>query len=230
MLKEGKWRAFRNLPIGWIAHANHGRDVSDKVAHYLSELCFLLALSIPAFFIGDQKGVAIYLLSMFMVVHTAWWVVNGNFHVCMLDSFKGVQNAGLKSILDYIIWTEGIMKKTGAIEAILIYGSFCRGRFHGRSDLDLRIIRKKGMRYAVTLFPVVVYARLVSLLRGIPTDLQFVDSEAFLMKQMRADEHPVCVYGKKNLRKIQGGLLFEEVKGHPEKVLREDALREWMIV
>jgi hypothetical protein len=82
------------------------------------------------------------------------------------------------------------------------------------------------MRSAIALFPVVVYARLVSLLRGIPTDLQFVDSEAFLMKQMRADEHPVCVFGKDNLRKIQGGLLFEEVKGHPEKVLREDALRE----
>jgi hypothetical protein len=226
MLKEGKWRAVRNLPIGWITHANHGRDFSDMTAHYCAELCVLFILSVPTYFMEDHHCIAYYLTFLFLIVHTVWWVLNGNFHVCMLDSFKYVRNAGFHAVLEYIHWLGGVMEKTGAVEAILIYGSFCRGRFHGRSDLDLRIIRKKGMSSAIALFPVVVYARLVSLLRGIPTDLQFVDSEAFLLKQMRADEHPVCVYGKGNLRTIPSGLLFEEVKGHPEKVLREDALRE----
>lgn len=226
MLKEGRWRAVRNLPIGWIAHANHGRDFSDKMAHYCAELFVLLLLSVPAYFMEDQRLVACYMLGLFLAVHTVWWVVNGNFHVCLLDSFKIVRNAGWYPIIQYIEWVDGVMRKTGAVKAILVYGSFCRGRFHGRSDLDLRILRKEGMASALTLFPVVVHARLISMLRGIPTDLQFVDSEAFLLRQMRADEHPVCVFGKENLKQIEGGLSFEEVKEHPEKVLREDALQE----
>jgi predicted nucleotidyltransferase len=149
------------------------------------------------------------------VVHSAWWVVNGNFHVYLLDSFAGVRNAGIARTLAYLDWCERLFARTGRIRAILIYGSFCRRKFHDRSDLDLRIVRRPGIGAAARVLPVAVLARLVSLLCGVPTDLQVVDSYEFLARQMRGDEKPIVVHGDPEGGPVGAGFSFAEVKANP---------------
>ena len=221
MLKKGKLRAFRNLPIGWVTHANHARDISERLCHHLMECTLLLIVLGTVWVFGEKSRQVVPMLVIGMIVHTIWWVVNGNCHVCLLDSFKFVRNAGIDSILNYIIWAKDWLLKSGCVSSVLVYGSFCRGEFHGRSDLDLRIIRTPGVCSACVIMPMAVVARVVSLFCGIPTDLQIVDSEGFLLKQMRSTELPVCVYGRDSLKRIKISMQIDEVMDNPQIVLKK---------
>lgn len=224
MLKEGRLRAFRNLPIGWVTHANHARDLSERLFHHVCEGVVLLTVLGAVYAFGAAATRIMWMIVAGILIHTAWWIINGNCHVCLLDSFKFVKNAGIGPILDYICWTRKWFVGSDRVAAILVYGSFCRRQFHGRSDLDLRVIRKSGLIAILTTMPLAVAVRIVSLVRGIPTDLQVVDNEEFLLRQMRASELPVCVFGSENLKKIVVSVAFDEVLRHPDMVLKDREL------
>ncbi len=217
MKKVGRFRAIRNVFSGWVTHANHARDCTERMFHYVVEALLVLAAGAGVFCFGyGWHAFAV----MFVLVHTGWWVVNGNFHVYMLDSFRFVRNAGVDKELKYIVWAGGHFKMLGA-KAVLVYGSFCRKEFHGRSDLDLRIIRDPS-RNSLSLLIFGVYARIVSMLYGCPTDLQIVDSEAFLLKQMSIKEIPVDVFGGENLTKIKCSMSISDVCANPSIVMKPE--------
>ena len=221
MMKEGKYRAFRNIFIGWVTHSNHGRDKTERFVHWFMEVLIWFLI-----FIGLSKVSSLHFLNWqtfaisFFITHTLWWGINGNLHVYFLDSFKCVGNAGIHKIVDYISWVSNEMIKTEAVDAVLIYGSFCRSSFHNRSDLDLRIIRRINAPNTVKLFFLSIYARVVSFYIGVPTDLQVVDSMDFLNVQMRKDEHPIVVYCRSGFKVERAGISFKSVLENPSLVLK----------
>lgn len=217
MQKRGRFRAIRNLVSGWITHANHGRDRSERIFHHAVELLLLIAIFIVIFCLGCKWHA--YLIAFF-AVHTLWWIVNGNFHVYMLDSFRFVRNAGIEQELKYILWAAEKFESFG-VKAVLVYGSFCRKEFHGRSDLDLRVIRD-CRKNPIVLFMFGVYARIISMLRQCPTDLQIVDSEEFLLKQMNAREIPVDALGGGTLSKIKCSMSIADVCANPSIVMKPE--------
>jgi predicted nucleotidyltransferase len=219
MLKQETYRALRNLPVGWLTHANHARDRSEKWFHYGVEIGLLTCSVLAMAAINCLSTVSIIVATC--VVHSVWWVVNGNCHVYLLDSFVFIHNAGLARTMAYIEWCNHMFTQTGCVRAILIYGSFCRQKFHGRSDLDLRIVRKSGALAAMAILPMAVVARLVSVLRGVPTDLQVVDSYQFLDRQMRSDENPIVVYSDTQCPTVKMGMSFSEVQSNPQVVLEK---------
>ncbi|MDD2336056.1 MAG: hypothetical protein PHD01_05735 [Geobacteraceae bacterium] len=221
MRKVGKYRAFRNLPIGWLTHANHSRDKTERLFHWGLEALLFLSLSLG---IAVINSVSLFswqvILSAFIATHTLWWLINGNLHVYLLDSFKCFNNAGIYKVVDYITWVTTLLTKTGAVDAVLIYGSFCRSQFHGRSDLDLRIIRRPHARNTLKLFYLAIFARIASLFSKIPTDLQVVDSYSFLQKQMRKDELPVVAYCREGFKIGRTGISFKLIAEDPSLVLK----------
>jgi len=217
MQKVGRYRAIRNLACGWVTHANHGRDSTERMFHYITELLIIFVAAIAIF--SFQIGWLIFAAAAF-IIHTVWWVINGNFHVYMLDSFRFVRNAGIDQELMYILWVSEICKRLG-VKAVLVYGSFCRKEFHGRSDLDLRIIRDCSASPLPLLF-FAVHARVISMLRGCPTDLQVVDSEEFLQRQMSDKEYPVDVFGGATLSKIVCSMRLSDVCENPSIVMKPE--------
>lgn len=223
MKKRGCFRAFRNLFIGWLTHANHSRDRTERLVHWAIELTLVSAVLCVWFvFLPERYKNWGYACLLFMIIHSLWWIVNGNFHVYLLDSFLGIHNPGIDSVLRYIQWISDYLSREHAVICVLIYGSFCRGEFHIRSDLDIRILRRKGSKGAGRLLLLAIYFRFVSLLRGIPMDLQVVDSIAFLECQMRNDEHPVIAYCREGFEVDNKGLSLQVVLSYPNLVLKRD--------
>ncbi len=220
MLKQGRLRAVRNLLIGWITHANHGRDRTERYVHWVCEVIMTIFISGLFLFLCSFSSTTAIVLGL-LVTHTLWWIINGNFYVYTLDSFSFIKNAGINSVLNYIQWANSLFLRTKAVECVLVYGSFCRGAFHDRSDLDLRIVRRIGAKGSSLILFMSIYARFVSLCRGIPTDLQVVDSMEFLKRQMREDEHPVVVYCRKGYAVNNPGSAFDDILKNPEGVLRK---------
>ena len=212
MDKLGRFRAFRNLPVGWLTHANHGRDRTERRFHWYVE-AIVLAVSIVALrALGARSSVVIWFT---FLIHSLWWVVNGNFHVYVLDSFRVVGTRSKPEIATFVRRATQMMAKNDSTRAVLVYGSACRNQFHERSDLDLRVVRGSGSwLQIVDLLLRAVRLRVWSLLKGIPTDLQVVDSYAFLERQMRADEHPIVTLCRPGDPPPKVGISLEDfVKG-----------------
>jgi len=104
-------------------------------------------------------------------------------------------------------------------DAILIYGSMCRGEFHNRSDLDLRIVRRNDSWLGILCLPIALFLRAFSFFMALPVDLQVSDSIKFLDRQMRKDENPIVVYARDGSRFRRSEKTFCEIEKNPSSVL-----------
>jgi predicted nucleotidyltransferase len=192
MDKKSRLRAFRNLPVGWVTHANHGRDTTERWFHWAVEAVLLAATVIVLRATGTDASAVIW---SGLAIHSLWWVMNGNFHVYVLDSIRAICTRPKAEVADFVNKAAHLMADNDATRAVLVYGSACRNQFHRRSDLDLRVVRGGGSWLQITdLLLRAVRVRMWSLMKGIPTDLQVVDSYAFLDQQMRDDEYPIVAW------------------------------------
>ena len=223
MLKEGKHRAIRNITIGWLSHAIHSTDYSERIFRIAIEillmfLCFNLIMHREIFKsdILSSAGVTI------IVCHTIMWMLDGNFWVYLLDSFDWMRNPGIKRIIAYVKLCRKLFQVADLCNAILIYGSMCRGEFHDRSDLDLRIIRRNDSWLGMLCLPVALLLRIVSFFIVLPVDLQVADSYKFISRQMRKDELPVVVYLREDFNLKLKGKRFSEIEKNPSAVFMSE--------
>lgn len=215
MLKTGKFRAIRNLPVGWTVQAIHSTDLSERVFRVLLE-CIIFYLCWYIYF--QKNGYSV--IQSFLIVHTANWFMTGNFWVYMLDSFKWVKNPGIISIIKFTKKLSSIYKYFNCCDAILIYGSMCRNQFHIRSDLDLRIIRRSDSKFGLICLIIAFFIRCYSFFKLIPVDLQVVDSLNFLKYQMRSDEKPIVVFKRAGFIVDSAGMNFEDIILNPQTILK----------
>ncbi len=220
MLKTGRYRALRNLPIGWVLQAIHSTDRSETVFRAAVEVALV---AVAGYALVETGAVATWpaaVLVAFVVTHTLLWCLTGNFWVYLLDSFGWVRNPGLDKVLAFVKFAHAALTRVDCCEAILIYGSFCRGQFHGRSDLDLRALRRTDSPLGLLALPIAFALRARSFFIVLPLDLQAVDSVDFLRRQMRSDEKPIVVYARPGFALSEAGRSFGEVERDPDSVLR----------
>ena len=139
MMKTGKHRAYRNIPVGWFFQAIRGSDKTERIFRLSNEIVIILILSMVLMPVSHPQYLAI--LASFVICHTLSWLLIGNFWVYMLDSFEIIKNPGIDKVIEFVDFTKDVYEASDTCNAILIYGSMCRRQFHIRSDLDLRIIR-----------------------------------------------------------------------------------------
>jgi len=220
MQKTGKYRAIRNMPIGWILQAIHSTDRSERVFRIFIEILLFAIFYLFFLKVGVFSVSFVSLTILFIAVHSFVFLANGNFQVYLLDSFKWVKNPGIIGVLTYISTCKKHFCKFDSCDAILIYGSMCRNQLHIRSDLDLRIIRRTDSTLGFLALPIGYLLRAHSLFKWVPVDLQVVDSFQFLEKQMRADEKPIVVYCRHGVHIPNPGKDIKEVELNPESVLK----------
>jgi predicted nucleotidyltransferase len=223
MLKHGKYRAIRNIAIGWLSHAIHSTDFSEKLFRIVIELlmmilCFNLVMS-KGMFDSDILRSAVLTI---IICHTIMWMLDGNFWVYMLDSFYWIKNPGINRIISYVRLCRRSFQVADLCNAILIYGSMCRGEFHERSDLDLRIIRRNDTWLGILCLPVALFLRIVSFFIILPVDLQVADSYKFIDHQMRKDEFPIVVYLRNGYELKVAGKNFNEIEKNPASVFMKE--------
>lgn len=96
----------------------------------------------------------------------------------------------------------------------------CRAQFHIRSDLDLRIIRRRDSRKGYIALFVSLILKIYSFFVILPVDLQVVDSVDFLNKQMRIDEKPIIVFKRQHINVVETGLKYVDILRNPNIVLK----------
>lgn len=82
------------------------------------------------------------------------------------------------------------MAKYESITGVMVYGSLSRGVWHDKSDLDTRIIHKKGIINSFIAYLIVHSERIRAVFNKQPLDMYMADSVEFL-NLMRDDEFPI---------------------------------------
>ena len=213
----GKFLFLRWLPISWTLQAVH---VLDK-----KEMVFLIVLElIPIAVIVWLAVVGVFswwaALGAFVVLHTLFWLFNSTWLVGFREFYTGFKGKGILSVIDFVDWSMEELKDCGNISAIAIYGSICRHKYHDRSDFDLRIVQERS--YLKTYFKMIKLRAVAIWKYRIPIDLKLVDSVDFLKEEMREDEHPIIPFNKYNTFYDMKGDLYDDLKQHPMKYLRDN--------
>lgn len=186
------WWAFRNIPVFWLHQRVSYMDRSELIFHLIinifTTLIIYLMLSLLVFFIDQWQR----LLFAAAIARTASYIFNNNFWDGIMRSFPRVKNGGAQRITQYLIDSQRRASRCYSVYAYLVYGSMVRGQWHGKSDIDVRYLRRPGLLNAIATYSFVVRERWITLYLRIPLDSYMGDSERFLDK-MRDDEIPIIV-------------------------------------
>lgn len=154
-------------------------------------------------------------LALSLLLHTCFWHFDSTWLVGFREVYHGFKGKGILSIISFMDWSIEELKECDNIVAITIYGSICRHNYHDRSDLDLRIVQERGSLFAY--FKMIKLRIVATYKYRIPLDLKLVDSQSFLQKEMREDEHPIIVYDKYLDFYDKLGDSYNELKSNPER-------------
>lgn len=163
---------------------------SDKTEK-MFKLCLDVIFTFIFFRLVFDPSNYINLLLAFLMSHTFNWVFNGQLFA-LAKNFGIVYNDPEK-IIDYAYSVRDRASVEGSISCIIIYGSLVREEIKSTSDLDLRIIRKKGFLNGLRACIFGFKERSRALFYRFPLDMYIVDSSKHLLK-LRQDENPVVLY------------------------------------
>lgn len=152
-------------------------------------LDIILTFIIYEFIIGSNSYIS--LLIAFLISHTFYWIFNGQ--IFALAKNFGVIHNDPEIIINYAYKIKDRASKEKCITSVLIYGSLVRGEIKNTSDLDLRIIRKKGLLNGLRACIFGFKERIRAFFCQFPLDMYIIDNSQHLLK-MRPDEKPVILY------------------------------------
>ena len=215
-IKWGKLLFIRWIIISWVLQAVHVLDKRERIFRIFLEFLFLL----PVIVIYDVSNAnsKIYSIAYIISIHSLFYLFNSTWLVGYREVNKKFKGKGIQSIVDFSNYVKEDIKNCDN-NAVLLYGSLPRKKYHNRSDLDIRIIRSSNDN--VKLFFKAIKYRAVGIWKyKIPVDLKVVDSMDYLKKEMRDDEHPIIISKKENFEVYNEGVPFESLEKSPNEFVK----------
>lgn len=183
----------KNLIKNWLHQAISYMDTGELIIRLFIEF---MELSFVALLLSYFTGLSIFnywiLLFSFIIVHTYNWITNGLFWALIIFAFPNLNNPGAKKTVDYLNNMRDRLTKSSCITGVAIYGSVSRSKWHKRSDIDIRFLRKKGIICLILSSFITMRERFYAFMYKQPMDLFLADDTDFLLK-MREDEIPIML-------------------------------------
>jgi len=168
--------------------AHQGYFYLDKTEMIYRTIWEIVPVLIINYFLNFNLYVSVFI--SFIIIHTYNWIVNDNFWAVIIHSLPNQKNPGEELTIKYLLDMQKRLLNANSITGIIIYGSVSRNKWHERSDIDIRFLRKKGVISGFSSYILLRKERFIALLLGQPLDSYVADSVLFLRK-MRKDEFPI---------------------------------------
>lgn len=179
-----------NLLRNWLHQALSYMDAGELMFRVLVESLEIVVIYLVLVRLEVDLTTPLKAFFSVLIAHTINWIFNGNFWALWLFASPRAKNRGEEATVKYLLEMAARLKRSGCIGGLALYGSAARGAWHGKSDLDIRIVRRKGLLNLVCANLLVMRERLLALIYRQPADLFLADGIDFLRK-MRADESPL---------------------------------------
>lgn len=153
----------------------------------LDALLLLIALN----YLVDVMLTVPALVTALVIAHTINWIING--HLFVLMRYVTPVAKTEKQFEYFIEKMKAAALKWKSIDAVAIYGSYCRGTLHKYSDLDVRVITHPGVLNAIKGAVFCFFQRAVAFVSIFPLDVYCSDSMDYL-DRLRDDERPAILF------------------------------------
>jgi len=184
-----------NLPRNWAHQALSYMDAGElsfRVVVQVMETA-LVWLALELLLPWTAPGMTVLLA--LVLVHTWNWITNGLFWSVLLFSFPNLKNPGAQKTVDYLNDMSSRLSASRCISGIAVYGSVSRSKWHDRSDIEIRLLRRAGLGNLVCAGIRTMHERWLALRSRQPMDLYLADDVDFLNK-MRVDEIPMLLLAR----------------------------------
>jgi hypothetical protein len=175
----------------WLFQGILYADKTEKIF----KLFFDWALTVIIYKLVFGSHNHIHILIAFLISHTFSWIFNGQLFA--LAKNFGIVHNDPEEIINYAYGIKNRASREKSINIVVVYGSIVRKEIKDTSDLDLRIIRKKGLLNGFRACIFGFKERSRALFYRFPLDMYVVDSSKHLLK-MRYDEKPLILYDSSN--------------------------------
>lgn len=181
---------FMNWTFQGILYADQTERAFKVTIDIILTTFFVLFIPLP----NSLVSLAI----AFFISHTLNWIFNGQVFVLAKNIMKLYNEP--QNIIDYVNKLKERAIREKSIDCVLIYGSLVRGEIKPTSDVDIRIIRKKGLLNGLRACIFGLEERSRAFFSKFPLDMYIIDSPNHLLK-MRNDEIPNVIYDPRNVLK-----------------------------
>ena len=171
------------LASHWLVQGMAYMDATERAFKLALDAGATVAVGLALVFVGLPLPGALGL--GFLIAHTANFLFNGHLRGAL--KWHGLGGVPRRVVEHELRRIAERLTANPAISQAFVYGSLSRGELHDGSDLDIRVIRRTGLRAALGACVAVLLERTRSLASGVPLDIYVWDSVAHL-ERMRADE------------------------------------------
>jgi hypothetical protein len=150
----------------------------------------------------------------FLIAHTFNWLFNG--HIFVIGRFVGFTSNSPERILIYTLRLQARIQEKKYLKGGIVIGNVVRGgEVRTNSDVDIRIVRRKGFLNGILASFFGTMERTKAFFSKFPLDLYIHDDLSSLDK-LRTDEQPFIVFDPDDVLNTQyqerGYSLLEEWK------------------
>ncbi len=175
------------IGINWTFQSLLYMDKTEKLFKIVFELIIFVLLFIILQYILSIATAGV--LSI-IIAHTINWIING--HIFALFKTFGVIKTKNYKFNKYLNELKEKSSKESSIFLVATFGSIARKELKETSDLDIRIIRKKGIINGLRSCIFTMKERSIAFFRRLPLDIYVGDDLKFLQK---VNEKAIIIYG-----------------------------------
>lgn len=176
------------IGANWAFRSMLFMDQTERLFGISMESFLILVLAI---LFSNYLDLMEFILLSFCLAHTICWIFNGHFFVLLKD--LSLKRTDINSFIRYLYPLRSRFSKESSIAAIAAFGSLSRGELTENSDLDIRVIRRKGTVNGLRSCGCVFLERCRAFFNRFPLDIYVLDSAAKLLN-LRKDEPPVILH------------------------------------
>jgi len=199
LAKKDEFSAYIRVPLltfsSWIFQGILYMDTTERVFKIL----FDVSLFFPAYFVFRLHSNALASVFMaFILAHTLNWIFNGQIFV-LLKNLR-LTKTEAERFTEYLDDLKKRISRERSILATAAFGSLSRSELKETSDLDIRIIRKKGLINGFRACSFVLVERSRAFFNKFPLDIYVSDTIDHLSK---LDENPTVIYGQYKISSVR---------------------------
>lgn len=190
LAKKYLWFKPLFIASNWMFQGFFGMDLTEKLGRVITEIIVFVIMYL-LFVIYTKLNIIATIFISWFITHTLLWFLYSTIWAHIICILKLKKNTPEK-LIEYTANLGKRLNKRKCILGAAVFGSMSRGELHEYSDIDLRVIRKKGLKHAINSIIVMWYERLRAQWYGIPLEAYLGDDVTFF-NSMRKDEIPVII-------------------------------------
>ncbi|MBN2372457.1 hypothetical protein JXL19_01535 [bacterium] len=177
--------------INWVFQGILGMDKTEILFHLGYDLVWAII------FFGLLANLIGWWTAMFfsiILAHTLNWLLNSHFWV--MGRYIGISRVSTEKIYSYLERFYDNFSENRALLGAVVLGNMRRGgSIKTTSDLDLRVIRKRGLLNAILSNLILAGLKTSAFLKRFPLDIYLLD-DVIGLSRYRLDESPLILFDR----------------------------------